>query len=289
MASLFLILIYSIHRCKKEEKKIKIQISMRDWVITQGESIEAVLGISGITSGKDDYIFRVQYEIESKLHGDIKKIKKKIRWKNEDGDMVTFTEKMDDCDHYILRLKSITWEDFTGIYKAKKELDQEIYFLVMPVSYELGMMKQKLASKDIEEQGFEYDGVRSYREGDRMSRIHWNLYASSRQLLVRKNEEETGEHVRIGIDLSGVKKERFSDYFSVFYSVSLFYMEAGVWQEIYYGRHRFLLKYIEQYEELFTDIFHEGIQELPDDVSGLEKIVLNEEDDVQNYLYNMEL
>ena len=262
---------------------------MRDWVITQGESIEAVLGISGAASGKDDYIFTVQYEMESKLHGDKKKIKKKIRWKNEDGDTITFTEKMKDCDHYILRLKSIVWEDLTGIYKAKKELDQEVYFLVMPVSYELGMMKQRLESKDIEEQGFEYDGVRSYREGDRMSRIHWNLYASSRQLFVRKNEEENLQHISIGLDLSGVKKERISDYFSVFYSISLFYMEAGLIQEIYYGRHRFWLKSIEQYEELFTDIFQEGMKELSEDIPEVEKITLNDEEDVQDYLYNMEL
>ena len=262
---------------------------MRDWVITQGESIEAVLGISGAVSGEDDYIFTVQYEIESKLHGDKKKIKKKIRWKNEDGDTVTFTEKMKDCDYYILRLKSIAWEDLTGIYKAKKELDQEVYFLVMPVSYELGMMKQRLESKDIEEQGFEYDGVRSYREGDRMSRIHWNLYASSRQLFVRKNEEENLQHISIGLDVSGVKKERISDYFSVFYSISLFYMEAGLIQEIYYGRHRFLLKSIEQYEELFTDIFQEGMKELSEDIPEVKKITLNDEEDVQDYLYNMEL
>lgn len=290
MASLFLILIYSIYRCKKEEKQIKIKMHVQDWVITKGEDIQVVLEISGMSSKKDDYIFEVQYEIESKFHEDIKKRKEKIRFTKEKEDGIIFTEEIQECDSYILRLKSISWEDFTGIYKVRKELDQEIYFLTMPVAYELGSMKHRLESRDVEEQGFEYDGVRSYHEGDRLSRVHWNLYASSRQLLVRKSEEETEGYIKIGLDLSEIDKNRISDYFSIFYSVSLFYMEAGFWQEIYYGEHRFLLKYVEQYEELFNDIFHEGIQKLPEDIAGVRLITLNnEDDDIQDYLYNMEL
>ena len=140
------------------------------------------------------------------------------------------------------------------------------------------------------EQGFEYDGVRKYREGDRLSRIHWNLYATSRDLWVRKNEDEAQESVKIAISLKDINKDRISDYFAVVYSVLLFYMNAGVNQEIYYGNHMFLLKHIEQYEELFTDIFECGISEISMEIPNIQAITLDDNiKNIQKYLYEMEL
>ena len=124
----------------------------------------------------------------------------------------------------MFRLISVSWEDLTGIYKIKKYLQQEIRILVMPHSYELGTMNDRLKKMNSCEQGFEYDGVRKYREGDRLSRIHWNLYATSRDLWVRKNEDEAQESVKIAISLKDINKDRISDYFAVVYSVLLFYM-----------------------------------------------------------------
>ena len=56
----------------------------------------------------------------------------------------------------------------------------------MPKRYEMGFMQEKIARRDLMEQGFEYDGVRKYQEGDRISRVHWNLYAATGGLWVRK-------------------------------------------------------------------------------------------------------
>ena len=160
----------------------------------------------------------------------------------------------------------------------------------MPHSYELGTMNDRLKKMNSCEQGFEYDGVRKYREGDRLSRIHWNLYATSRDLWVRKNEDEAQESVKIAISLKDINKDRISDYFAVVYSVLLFYMNAGVNQEIYYGNHMFLLKHIEQYEELFTDIFCGKYELSSDPMEHLYKIPLCEKgQDLQKFLYDMEL
>ena len=292
MASLFLVLIYSIRRCKREEKQLELKIKIPDWVVIQGEKIKIVLEITGIDSWNNDYIFEIEYEIEAKLYGTKKRKKQKIRWNPQSQNSVEFIESAAECDNYILRVESIAWEDLTGIYKAKKKCKQEIRFLVMPVSYELETMNKQSESKDLCEQGFEYEGVRNYHEGDRISRIHWNLYASTRKFLVRdgQNENESEEYIKIGIDLSEPAPDRISDYLSVFYSISQFYMKTGFWQEIYYGTHCFLLKDMEQYEELFTDIFNEGLQELSGEISGVQKIVLNEKvHDIQKYLYDMEL
>ncbi len=251
--------------------------------------IKIIPEISGINTRNDDYIFEVEYEIESKFYGTKNKIRQKIRW-NQKIDNLLLTEEMKKCDHVVFRLISVSWEDLTGIYKIKKYLQQEIRILVMPHSYELGTMNDRLKKMNSCEQGFEYDGVRKYREGDRLSRIHWNLYATSRDLWVRKNEDEAQESVKIAISLKDINKDRISDYFAVVYSVLLFYMNAGVNQEIYYGNHMFLLKYIEQYEELFTDIFECGISEISMEIPNIQAITLDDNiKNIQKYLYEMEL
>lgn len=290
MASLFLVLIYSISRCKKEEKQLKFKIRSQDVVIKEGEEVRIIPEISGLVFKKNDYIFEIEYEIVAGLRQIKKKKKIKLCWKNETKDQIFFAERMKECDHYLLRVTSIAWEDLTGSYRAKKEVDQEISVLVMPLAYELGKMNEKFQSMRLGAQGFEYDGIRSYQKGDKLSRIHWNLYASTRQLWVRKSEEEVEEYIKLGIDLCDIDKKQISDYFSLFYSISLFYIEEGFWQEIYYGTHRFLLKDMEQYEELFTDIFQEGIQRLSGELSTVQIIRLDDqESDIQKYIYDMEL
>ena len=290
MASLFLILIYSIRCCKKEKKQLEFKMKAQDYVITQGEKIQLIPEVSGINTWMEDYIFEIEYEIETKLYGITKSRKKKIRWNRKAGNTSVFIEKADQCDSYTLRLKSIQWEDLTGLYKVKKELDQNIYILVMPVNYELEEMNKSLQNIRSQDQGMESGEVRNYREGDRLSRIHWNLYAMTRQLWVRENEDEMMEYRKIGLDLSKISKNRISEYLSVFYSVSLFYLEEGITQEIYYGDHKFLLSHMEQYEELFTDIYAEGMKEISTDVSFIHMIQFDEnEKDIQQYLYDMEL
>ena len=116
--------------------------------------------------------------------------KKNIVWNPQEGDLITLSEMITECDSYHIQICSVSWEDLTGMYKVKKEFNKQISFLVMPKRYEMGFMQEKIARRDLMEQGFEYDGVRKYQEGDRISRVHWNLYAATGGLWVRKNEEE---------------------------------------------------------------------------------------------------
>ncbi|MFR9100140.1 MAG: hypothetical protein ACLVI9_10850 [Anaerostipes hadrus] len=52
MASLFLILIYSISRCKKEEKQLKFKVNVQERIITQGDMIKITPEISGFIRGR---------------------------------------------------------------------------------------------------------------------------------------------------------------------------------------------------------------------------------------------
>lgn len=204
--------------------------------------------------------------------------------------MITLSEMITECDSYHIQICSVSWEDLTGMYKVKKEFNKQISFLVMPKRYEMGFMQEKIARRDLMEQGFEYDGVRKYQEGDRISRVHWNLYAATGGLWVRKNEEEEEERVKIGLSLDDIEKDRISDYMAAFYSISFFLKSQGVIQEIYYGEHKYLLCHIEQYEELFTDIFCGKYELSSNPMEHLYKIPLCEKgQDLQKFLYDMEL
>lgn len=290
MASLFVVLFYSVTRCRSEQQQFRLTMEMDTLVLTEGDKAEIQVGIHGITSKKNSYTFRLEYEIASKFRKQKIRKKKKIVWDPQKGDSIVLSERMEECDSYYIRLCSAAWEDLTGIYKVKKELNEQISFLVMPKRYEMGFMKEKIARRDLMEQGFEYDGVRQYREGDRISRVHWNLYAATGGLWVRKNEEEEEERVRIGLSLSDVSKDRISDYLTSFYSISFFFTSQGIIQEIYYGDHKYLLSQIEQYEELFTDIFCEEWEGLSDSMEGLYKIPLCEKgQDLKKFLYDMEI
>ena len=290
MASLFLVLFYSIWYCKKERKQINFKIKANDWVVTQGEEFKIFLEVSGSSLWMDDHLFEIEYEVETKLHGTKEQKKSTIRWNKASKKQPELIETAEVCDNYTINIKSVSWEDFTGMYKVKKDLQQKISILVMPVSYELEMMNEKLQRIDLLEQGFEYDGVRNYQEGDKLSKIHWNLYASTKQLFVRMNEEDELENIKIGIDLSQVSKDRICDYLCVFYLISKFYIEAGLPQEIYYGDHKFFLNHIEQYEELFLDIFSENGVPMQTDENEIWMIRLDDDVyDIQKYLYDMEL
>ena len=290
MASLFVVLAYSVCRCQSEQKQMILTIEMDSLVLTEGDEAEIRLRIHGITSKINSYTFRLEYEMTSKFRKQRMRKKKNIVWNPQEGDSITLSEMITECDSYHIQICSVSWEDLTGMYKVKKEFNKQISFLVMPKRYEMGFMQEKIARRDLMEQGFEYDGVRKYQEGDRISRVHWNLYAATGGLWVRKNEEEEEERVKIGLSLDDIEKDRISDYMAAFYSISFFLKSQGVIQEIYYGEHKYLLCHIEQYEELFTDIFCGKYELSSDPMEHLYKIPLCEKgQDLQKFLYDMEL
>ena len=67
MASLFLILIYSISRCKKEEKQLEFKANVQERIITQGEMIKIIPEISGINTRNDDYILKLNMRLNYNL------------------------------------------------------------------------------------------------------------------------------------------------------------------------------------------------------------------------------
>lgn len=67
MASLFVVLAYSVCRCQSEQKQMILTIEMDSLVLTEGDEAEIRLRIHGITSKINSYTFRLEYEMTSKF------------------------------------------------------------------------------------------------------------------------------------------------------------------------------------------------------------------------------
>lgn len=65
MASLFVVLAYSVCRCQSEQKQMILTIEMDSLVLTEDDEAEIRLRIHGITSKINSYTFRLEYEMTS--------------------------------------------------------------------------------------------------------------------------------------------------------------------------------------------------------------------------------
>ncbi|MFR7392747.1 MAG: hypothetical protein ACLUTF_08700 [Anaerostipes hadrus] len=68
MASLFVVLAYSVCRCQSEQKQMILTIEMDSLVLTEGDEAEIRLRIHGITSKISMlYIPKLEYEMDIKV------------------------------------------------------------------------------------------------------------------------------------------------------------------------------------------------------------------------------
>lgn len=86
MASLFVVLAYSVCRCQSEQKQMILTIEMDSLVLTEGDEAEIRLRIHGITSKINSYTFRLEYEMTSKFRKQRMRKKKNIVWNPQEGD-----------------------------------------------------------------------------------------------------------------------------------------------------------------------------------------------------------
>lgn len=267
-----------------------LTVELKERILIENDVLEAACKIDG-RRFLNTRRCELEYVIESVLRG--KKRKKTIRfpWGKLEKDQILMKRKFQECDLYKIRFVSLKWRDLTGLYTVKKELFMEEEVLVMPKRFPLEAMNDKLQKIRLEEEGFEYDGIRMYHPGDRLSRIHWKLFAGKGELYVRKSEDETADPTAIALDISDLKKKQYSDYFSVFYSVSGFLLDEGIPQKIFFGESCYFLKSFEQYEELFTKIFRENLkQPIAESEQDMIKITLGSRgQNVEDYVYDMEL
>ena len=147
MASLFVVLAYSVCRCQSEQKQMILTIEMDSLVLTEGDEAEIRLRIHGITSKINSYTFRLEYEMTSKFRKQRMRKKKNIVWNPQEGDSITLSEMITECDSYHIQICSVSWEDLTGMYKVKKEFKQTNIFLVMQNDMKWDLCRKRIAKK----------------------------------------------------------------------------------------------------------------------------------------------
>ena len=133
MASLFVVLAYSVCRCQSEQKQMILTIEMDSLVLTEGDEAEIRLRIHGITSKINSYTFRLEYEMTSKFRKQRMRKKKNIVWNPQEGDSITLSEMITECDSYHIQICSVSWEDLTGMYKVKKEFNKQTFLSLLHV------------------------------------------------------------------------------------------------------------------------------------------------------------
>lgn len=275
---------------KKEKDRLGVEIKIYDRIIEEDEKIQMFGEVSGCRFHNSRRC-ELEYVIKSTLRKRERKKTLKFYWGQREEVVFLLSRRIPSCDFYKIRFSCLKWKDLTGICSLKKELDFEEHFLVMPKKYPLETMRDKIQRQVLKQQGFEYDGIREYRSGDRLSKIHWKIFAGKGQLYVRKGEEEQAEPVTMFLDVSSLKRKQYSDYFSILYSLSSFFLEEGIPQRIYFGRSSILLDSMEQYEELFTLIFQENLSIVPE-IENEKAICIPVNPSgvsVQHYLFDLEL
>ena len=112
----------------QNKKQMILTIEMDSLVLTEGDEAEIRLRIHGITSKINSYTFRLEYEMTSKFRKQRMRKKKNIVWNPQEGDSITLSEMITECDSYHIQICSVSWEDLTGMYKVKKDFNKQISF-----------------------------------------------------------------------------------------------------------------------------------------------------------------
>lgn len=149
--------------------------------------------------------------------------------------------------------------DFCGVYNISaskiiiydwlKIISYEIVDLpatkaiIMPNSYDLSAVVNKLALKDEESikddplAGIDVSEVkelRDYREGDRLSQVHWKLSTKSEDLIVKEYDKTAGTCIVLALDASYKDLTEINNYYGFFYSFALKLIESEMFFEVIY-------------------------------------------------------
>ncbi len=147
------------------------------------------------------------------------------------------------CGIYEVKTEHIIFYDFLGIFGRKSSQLPKTDICVMPkvVDFPDSIIAQTLDDdNDYETDPNAGDDVseikefREYREGDRLSQIHWKLSTKSEELIVKEYEKQAGVCVAIGCDGSFENLIQGTHYYEVLYSLGRNLLGEDIFFEISY-------------------------------------------------------
>lgn len=260
LASLFVLVFLSWWNVRQKTSKLRIEVSLDRKAAARNEDIH----LKGIFTGircLDAVECEVTYQVRYWLMGRKKVIKEKFEYSGDAAVGFEIPLQFEHCDEVHITVAKIRMRDMTGLFWAEKFVKSKAGVLIMPDAYPLGFMLDKAVEAKTGSQ-FEYDGLKEYRSGDKGSRIHWKLLAGKNLLMVKDMEDDKEEKLSLCLSLPE-QEEAFDDFFTVFFSISKFFMEQGIPQLICWGTREFYLERYQQYEELFGEMFASDFDEDP--------------------------
>lgn len=151
--------------------------------------------------------------------------------------------KLDYCGVYEIVCEELLAYDFFGIFARKLECPKPVNIIVMPNEIEveadieaLGISEDKdaytdpLAGDDVSE----IRELRDYREGDRLSQVHWKLSSKSEDLIVKEYAKQMGACVALVCGgLNGGLPE-ITEYYELLYGFGKKLLEEEIFFELVY-------------------------------------------------------
>lgn len=151
--------------------------------------------------------------------------------------------KLDYCGVYEVVCEELYAYDFFGIFARRLESPKTVNIIVMPKEIEveadieaLGISDDKdayndpLAGDDVSE----IRELRDYREGDRLSQVHWKLSSKSEELIVKEYAKQVGACV--ALVCKGVRGglSQITEYYELLYGFGKKLLEEEIFFELVY-------------------------------------------------------
>ncbi|QNM04419.1 DUF58 domain-containing protein [Qiania dongpingensis] len=189
--------------------------------------------------------------------------------------LVSFPVSSEYCGNLTCRIRQVKLYDYLWLFAFPIKEAAEICAAVSVKPdirpYQMNLRDQPAWDWESDEYSAEKPGddsselfdIREYREGDRISRIHWKLSSKRDELMMKEGSLPVSSRILLALDLAGTADGGglADSLVETAASVSWFLMEKGIchrvgwWQEAETGG-QFLVRKIED-EEAFHQMLHE--------------------------------
>lgn len=151
--------------------------------------------------------------------------------------------KLDYCGVYEIVCEELLAYDLFGIFARRFACPPPVNILVMPkeialeadiealgISEEKDVYNDPLAGDDVSE----IRELRGYREGDRLSQVHWKLSGKSEDLIVKEYAKQAGACVALVCDGIPDGLSEITAYYELLYGFGRMLLESEIFFELVY-------------------------------------------------------
>ncbi len=154
----------------------------------------------------------------------------------------SYTISFDYCGIYHIKAEEIKVMDMIGLVSVMLP-PVEAHAIIMPTLYDIKVTEEKLSLNRQEEnftdptKGYDVSEIkelREYRDGDKLSQVHWKLSTKSEDLIVKEYERQAGTCIVISCDASYKTLKEINAYYDFLYSFGIGLLKAEYFFNLVY-------------------------------------------------------